>query len=135
MFSKRRRGRHSEKLVLFATAVAVLLPWPCDVIAGDDQQTGRMPAQVRPRSDAAVIRDPIRVAMERLSEHELKQFYLQCCREVAERRLDTGETMACSIAYDVLLNNHFAGDFHSLLAWSKAQPLESSSRAVSRPSM
>jgi len=134
MFSMRRRGRHSAKLVLFATAIAVLLPWHRDVIAGDDQQTGRMPAQVRPRSDAAVSRDPVRVAMERLSESELKQFYLQCCREAAGRGLDTGETMACSIGYDVLLKNHFGGDFHLLLAWSRAQQQELS-RAANRASM
>jgi len=72
--------------------------------------------------------------MERLSESELKQFYLQCCREAAGRGLDTGETMACSIGYDVLLKNHFGGDFHLLLAWSRAQQQELS-RAANRASM
>ena len=64
--------------------------------------------------------DPIRDALEQLSEHELKTFYSRCSQESVERRLGGGEAMTCSISYDVLLNRHFAGDFKNLVAWSRA---------------
>ena len=59
--------------------------------------------------------------MERLSELEIKALYSRCSQEATERRLDGGEAMNCAIAYDVLLKKHFSGDFHALLAWSRAQ--------------
>ena len=70
-------------------------------------------------SEAMALGDPIRDALEQLSEHELKTFYSRCSQESVERRLDGGEAMACSISYDVLLNKHFSGDFKNLVAWSR----------------
>jgi hypothetical protein len=66
-------------------------------------------------------RDPIRDALERLSEYKLKAFYVRCSGQSIERRLDGGEAMICSIAYEVLLRKYFGGDFEVLLAWSRAQ--------------
>ena len=65
--------------------------------------------------------DPILEAPAQLSEHELKAFYVRCSEQSIERRLDGGEAMACSIAYEILLSKHFGGDFELLLAWSRAQ--------------
>ena len=59
--------------------------------------------------------------MERLSEREIKALYMRCSLEAAERRLDGGEAMICSVGYDVLLRKHFSGNFDSLLTWSRAQ--------------
>jgi len=66
-------------------------------------------------------RDPTLQAPAQLWEHELKAFYVRCSEQSIERRLDGGEAMACSIAYEVLLRKYFGGDFEVLLAWSRAQ--------------
>ncbi|MCC6532577.1 MAG: hypothetical protein IT531_08520 [Burkholderiales bacterium] len=81
--------------------------------------------QHRPHPDTASLAlpraEPIRDALERLSEHEMKAFYSGCSRQSMEYRLDGGEAMACSIGYDILLKRHFRGDFELLLAWSRTQ--------------
>jgi hypothetical protein len=64
--------------------------------------------------------DPLRARLERLSEQEMKSFYVRCSQAGIARHLDGGEAMACSVGYDVLLQKHFAGDFHRLLDWSRS---------------
>ncbi len=54
--------------------------------------------------------------------NELKSVYLACNRAVTSGRLDTGGIMKCSVVYEALKQRAFGGDFHKLLAWSRAQP-------------
>jgi hypothetical protein len=68
----------------------------------------------------APSQDPTRGPFERLSERDIKQYYLACAGEAIGRRIGSGEIKACSIAYDVLLTRHFGGDFMALLSWSRA---------------
>jgi len=60
------------------------------------------------------------VAIEQLSEAELKDFYLRCAREAMRQRLGAGEIALCSIGYERLLKGTFRGDFHALLEWRRA---------------
>jgi len=53
---------------------------------------------------------------------ELKGAYLACNRAAIRGRLNTGGIMKCSVVYEALKQRAFDGDFHKLLAWSKAQP-------------
>jgi|AP12_2_1047962.scaffolds.fasta_scaffold01352_4 hypothetical protein len=53
---------------------------------------------------------------------ELKSAYLACNRAATRGRLNTGGIMKCSVVYEELKQRAFGGDFHKLLAWSKAQP-------------
>ena len=53
---------------------------------------------------------------------ELKGAYLACNRAATNGRLNTGGIMKCSVVYEALKLRAFGGDFHKLLAWSKAQP-------------
>jgi hypothetical protein len=64
--------------------------------------------------------DATRARLEALSERELKLLYARCSQDGTDRRLDGGEAIACSIAYDILLKAHFGGAFHDLLSWSRA---------------
>ena len=109
----------SRKTALLAAAAMMIACYRA-AISADEPQASGVPAQVSRANDGG-NRDPVRDAFERLSEHEIKAFYLRCSREVAERRMDGGEAMMCSVGYDVLLNKHFAGSFESLWAWSRAQ--------------
>ena len=63
--------------------------------------------------------DQVRMAFERLSEKEMKDLYLRCNEEALASRLAKAEIALCSIGYDVLLKQHFHGEFGALLAWSK----------------
>lgn len=111
-----------------AIAVSLAFPLACAAAAGaQDKQSefaaqaaagGAMPTAI----EVAVSTDSIRARIERLSEREIKQFYLGCSSAAMRGRLGGGETQACSVGYEVLLQRHFGGDFHSLLAWSRSQP-------------
>ena len=101
-------------------AAAAILSWHGQSFSADQLQATWLLAQAG-QAYSALSRDPVRTTIERLSEHEIKAFYVRCSQEVVERRLDGGEAMICSISYDVLLNKHFAGNFDLLLAWSRAQ--------------
>lgn len=123
----------SKASIILGIAAAIWLAWYCVAVAATK------PAPVTPLGDLApvewtrveagnarAIEDPVRARLERLSEREMKQFYSRCSQEGAERRLDGGEAMACSIGYDVLLNKHFDGDFERLLSWSRSDRLTGS---------
>ena len=58
-------------------------------------------------------------AIERLSEVELKEFYLRCARESVRGRLGHGEIALCSAGYERLLNGTFRGDIRALLEWRR----------------
>ncbi len=77
-------------------------------------------ATVLPRAEPAGTRDPLRARIDSLSGSQVKQFYLRCSNAALLGRLDGNEAAVCSIGYDVLLERHFGGDFHALLAWSRA---------------
>jgi hypothetical protein len=81
--------------------------------------------------------DALRGHLEGLTVSQIKHVDLNCSNEPMERRLAGGEAAMCSIAYDVLLNRHYGGNFDALLAWSRQQggvakqpPAE---RAATRP--
>ena len=63
--------------------------------------------------------DRIRAEFERLTEREIKDVYGRCNEEALASRLAKAEIALCSIAYDVLLKQHFHGEFEALLAWSR----------------
>lgn len=66
--------------------------------------------------------------VERMSEADLKEFYLYCSREAVRGRLGNAEIALCSTGYERLLKGTFGGNFHALLEWrrglghSKARP-------------
>jgi hypothetical protein len=74
--------------------------------------------------------DPLRARLEALTEHEAKQFYLDCSDAALHGTHVRASTTACSVSYDVLLSRHFGGDFHALLAWSRSQRHESAEAAA-----
>ena len=100
-------------------AAAVIASWQAPAFSAQSQTNGQV-VQVS-EAHAEISRDPVRTAIERLSQHEIMAFYARCADEVAGRKLAAGEVMICSIVYDVLLNKHFSGNFDQLLAWSRAQ--------------
>jgi hypothetical protein len=57
---------------------------------------------------------------ERLSDSDLKSFYLECSR-TGRRSLGMGGVAECSVGYELLLQRTFEGDFYALLAWSRRQ--------------
>jgi len=54
---------------------------------------------------------------ERLSDAQLKEYFLRCSRDATERLLALDEGALCSAAQDALKNRSFGGDFGALLAW------------------
>ena len=130
MSSTRSPGSPNTAKVAWLTAAAIVFPaWQDGALSADERQAGVPPAQV---SRANARRDPIRDAIARLSEHEIKAFYVRCSQEGVERKLDGSEAMICSIGYDVLLNKHFAGNFDLLRAWSRAQQRQGEREAGDR---
>jgi hypothetical protein len=80
------------------------------------QQPG---SSVAPASLVHPGTDPVRARFERLSEHELKSVYRRCNEEALAQRLGSGEIAFCAVAYEVLLKEHFNGEFEALLRWSR----------------
>jgi hypothetical protein len=69
-------------------------------------------------------------AIERLSEDDLKEFYLRCTRAAMRERLGSGEIALCSTGYERLKKSAFRGDFRALVEWRRsvgrpAEPLPS----------
>jgi hypothetical protein len=54
---------------------------------------------------------------ERLSDAQLKAYFLRCSRDASERLLALDEGALCSAAGDALKNRSFASDFRALLEW------------------
>jgi hypothetical protein len=118
----------SKAATILVIATALWLAWYCaaSVAAGAGhwaaiQPGGAFVERTGVARDAtlALALDPMRTRLERLSEREMKAFYVRCSQDGMAGRLDGGEAMACSIGYDVLLKKHFAGDFERLLKWSR----------------
>lgn len=111
---------------LVAAIAAVSASWYRTSVPPLDRETPPHVEDSGPRLERAGLEagasDSIRQRLERLSEQEMKRFYVGCSQADTERRLDSGGVMACSIGYDVLLKKHFAGDFDQLLSWSRAAP-------------
>jgi len=61
-------------------------------------------------------------AFRALPEDELKSRFLQCEGSVMRTSLGWNDVALCSIAYQVLLERAFGGDFLALLAWWRSQP-------------
>lgn len=70
--------------------------------------------------DTVAVGDPIAVRLERLSDLDLKRYYLRCS-QAARNELGSGGIALCSIGYELLLQRAFGGDFYALLAWSREQ--------------
>ena len=121
MFSMRSSPALSRaaKSAWIAAAVAIT-SWQGDVLAGEERRVTTRSTR-NSHLQGGIGRDPVRTEMERLSEQEIKAFYVRCSQEVSNRRLDGGEAMVCSVGYDVLLKKHFSNNFDLLLAWSRAQ--------------
>ncbi len=54
---------------------------------------------------------------ERLSDAQLKAYFLRCSRDATRRMLGLNEGALCSAAQDALKKSSFAGNFDALLAW------------------
>jgi hypothetical protein len=63
--------------------------------------------------------DPLCARFERLGESDLKSVYLRCNEEALAQRLGSSEIAFCAVAYEVLLKQHFNGEFEALLRWSR----------------
>jgi hypothetical protein len=59
--------------------------------------------------------------LETVPHPDLKTVYLHCSREAPRGTLGFGGIASCSVVYETLLKRIFGGDFHSLIAWSRAQ--------------
>jgi len=82
---------------------------------------GDYAATTRLLDAGAAAADGLRGRLEALTASQIQVVYLNCSNEAKKRRLDGGEAMMCSVAYDVLLKRHFGGKFEALLAWSRQQ--------------
>lgn len=120
-------GRSVSVKTTWIAAAAVVLPslWHGGAMPADEPQATRPPAQAGQAAGRVPITagrgDLARDTIERFSESEIKAFYARCSDEAAERKLDGGEAMLCSVGYEVLLRKHFSGNFDLLLAWSRSQ--------------
>lgn len=61
----------------------------------------------------------------------LKRIYLACAGAAVDGQLDNAGIMQCSVAYEVLKERAFGGDFLKLLAWSQAHPVARSASQLS----
>jgi hypothetical protein len=129
--SSRPLGVYTKASFILVIAAALWLAWYCAASAamensregarGHQNPIFMQPVGLESGKSISPGFDSVRARLERLSEREMKLFYSRCSQEGLSRRLDGGEAMACSIGYDVLLKNHFAGDFERLLHWSRSQ--------------
>lgn len=55
-----------------------------------------------------------------MTEAQAEKLYLLCDKVSASEGMDPGEAATCSIAYEILLQKKFHGDFNAFLAWWKA---------------
>jgi hypothetical protein len=106
MFTPSKKPTPSASAALIAAALAL----GCGSVAAIDRQPTTLAA-----------RDSTRVQMEQLPEQQLKLLYLGCSNAALDRVLGGSEAAFCSIAYDVLLQRHFAGNFHAFLSWSRSR--------------
>lgn len=109
--------RTASHLSVCAIAVAQVLIGSIEARANGAIEAAR--ADDRSVQRIRVSDDSIRRTFERLTEGEIKEFYIRCSSAALARPLDGSEAAACSIGYDVLLKRHFDGDFHALWAWSR----------------
>jgi hypothetical protein len=76
-----------------------------------------------PDVERGVGQDRTKARLERLSDSDLKSFYLDCSR-AGRRSLGMGGVAVCSVGYELLLQRTFGGDFYALLAWSRRQQVD-----------
>lgn len=87
-----------------------------------------LPAQVPdPEVKERARQDSTKARLERLSDSDLKSFYLECSR-TGRRSLGMGGVAECSVGYELLLQRTFDGDFYALLAWSRRQRADGAKR-------
>ena len=89
----------------------VLIPLGCAVLCATALAQTAAVIRVPTLQDRSLAR------FDRLSEAQLKAYFLQCSHEATERMLALDEGALCSAAQDALKNRSFAGDFGALLAW------------------
>ncbi len=106
---------------LASNTPAALAAEPLGAASGPESRDQGVGMTREVQTGAMLSQDPARRQFERLSEREIKGFYLACADEALDRRVGGSGVKACSIAYDVLLTQHFGGDFMALLTWSRAQ--------------
>lgn len=75
------------------------------------------PSEVHPLAD----RDAALSRYEQLPQYCLEAMFMRCSTEAGLQLLDFGSAATCSIGYEALLRRGFAGDFHALMAWWRAQ--------------
>jgi len=97
--------REFSGLVLLAAVLALCTPAqanddPAEEMA--DERVGEVIARIKS-----------------LPEADLKKFYQRCNRAAIRGQLGSGEIALCSVGYETLLQRHFGGDFHALLAWRR----------------
>ncbi len=78
-------------------------------------------------------RSALPVESAQLAEKNLKTRYINCSRDAMQRHISASEAAYCSTVYETLLQRVFGGDFHALLAWSRAQRYEAVEDAAAAP--
>jgi len=112
-------------------AVAATLILVCNANAQPQAvstKEGRESRRGEARSDIVSGGFSLRAQLEALTESELKEVYRACTRSAVAGTLGKIEIAGCSIAYDVLLNDHYKGDFDALLSWSSAEEIGETGR-------
>jgi hypothetical protein len=116
---------------LAAMAVAATLIFECEAYAKPQvASTKEAPGPRRGGAHSDIVSGgySLREQLEALTESDLKQVYRTCTRSAIDGTLGKIEIAGCSIAYDVLLNKHYRGDFDALLEWSSAEAISESDR-------
>lgn len=102
----------SSRLIRFALAVVA--------VGAALLGSGASAQAPNPDVERGVRQDRIKSRLERLSDSDLKSFYLECSR-TGRGSLGMGGVAVCSVGYELLLQRTFEGDFYALLDWSKRQ--------------
>lgn len=95
-------------VVALALAIGIALP-----------ASGQLPSPVSTVPKGADRIGDIVASLEKLSESDLKKFYVRCSHAALRGRMGSGEIALCSTGYEILLKRVFRGDFRALLEWSR----------------
>lgn len=114
------RSQHWMLQAATVTALMVAGVSPASAQMQPPQNAGSSSLGGAAQGSSLAARDPLRERLQDLNERQLKAVYFECGRIAADRRLEPAEVEFCSIAYDILLRRHFAGDYGALQAWAVA---------------
>ncbi len=97
---------------MHALVLVLLASHAVSAAASDGVREERAPVPPAP-FEAAVSE------IRKLTEAELKRFYLKCSRASVRGNISGGEIQLCSVGYEQLLQRVFGGDFREFLEWRR----------------